>query len=96
MSNLHYTPSDKTLFWIAGYTADGNTTSVTEMVKSLTENAQKFAEMVGCELKDVQTIFNTKPPRYQYMRVFFITTDTPPPDAFKWDGDWTFNKVLTS
>ncbi len=94
-NNLHYTPNDKMLFWVAGYTADGNTDSVTEIVRSLTGNAQAFAAFVGCEPDQVKTFYNTQPPRYQYMRVFYIQTETPHPDAFVWNGEWTINKVIT-
>ena len=95
MKNLHYTPKDKMLFWVAGYTADGNTGSVTQKVKSLLDNAQIFADKVRCKIEDVQTLYNSFPPRYQYMRVFYVESNGHP-DAFVWDGEWTMGKVLTS
>lgn len=96
--NLYYTPKDQMLFWVAGYTADNNTDSIPEIIQSLTENAQAFADHVGCDFKHVKTLYNNHPPRYQYMRVFYIKTDTPHPDAFVWngDGEWTMGKVLTN
>lgn len=87
--NLFYTHNDKMLFWVAGYTADNNTSSVVEILKSLQENAEKFAKKVGCKLEDVKTFQNNHPPRYQYMRVFYIETETPHPDAFVY-GDYEY------
>ena len=95
MKNLHYTLKDKMLFWVAGYTADENTGLVTQKVKHLLGDAQTFADKVGCKIEDVQTLFNTQPPQYQYMRVFYIKSDGHP-DAFVWNGEWTMDKVLTS
>lgn len=93
---LMYTPADKRLFWVAGYTADGNTSSVKEMVSSLLENAQLFANAAGCHVDDVKTYYNDRPPRYQYMRVFWIETETPPENMhFKWSEGWDMYKVLT-
>lgn len=95
MENLHYTSKDKMLFWVAGYTADENTGLVTQKVKHLLQDAKTFADKVGCKIEDVQTLYNTRPPRYQYMRVFYIESDGHP-DAFAWNGEWTMDKVLTS
>ena len=95
MKNLHYTLKDKMLFWVAGYTADENTGLVTQKVKHLLGDAQTFADKVGCKIEDVQTLFNTQPPQYQYMRVFYVESDGHP-DAFVWGGEWTMDKVLTS
>lgn len=95
-ANFFYTPNDKMLFWVAGYTADGNTSSVVEMSRSLLENAQKFADKVGCKLEDVRTLFNSRPPRYQYMRVFYIKSETGHPDAYVWSESWEMNAVLTT
>lgn len=101
--DFHYTPHDQFLFWVAGYTRDNNTSNLDEKVSSLIENAQEFADKVGCRLRDVQTFTNNAPPRYQYMRAFYIKTDKPHPDAFVWGfGDpsrnippWTMGAVLT-
>ena len=97
MQNLFYTPLDKRLFWIAGYTADGNTNSVAQMCESLQDNAKKFAAVAGCDWEEVQTHYNDRPPRYQYMRIFFITTETPHKDAFICNAEngWTMDKWIT-
>lgn len=80
-----YTKHDKRLFWIAGYTADGNTSIVTDQVKSLMENAQYFADLTGCKIEEVRTYYVNSSPRYKYMRVFYIETETPHPAAYVLD-----------
>lgn len=72
MNNLFYTEKDSTLFWIAGYTWDGNTSFVIEQIKSLQENAQKFADISQVYLANVKTHFVEKSSRYKYMRVFYV------------------------
>lgn len=82
MGNLFYSTTDKILYWVAGYTADGNTSSVEKMTDSLKENAIKFANVAGCNYQDVQTYYNDRPSQYQYMRVFYVKTDYIPESAF--------------
>lgn len=57
-----YCPQTRVLCWIAGYTTD---------IKSLDENAAKFASIAGCDKQDVKTKFIEKSSRYKYMRVFY-------------------------
>ena len=78
MEKLFYSKKDSTLYWIAGYAKDGNTSSVVEMTNDLLENAKAFAEVAGCEVGDVQTHYNQLPPQYQYMRVFYVKTEKIP------------------
>jgi hypothetical protein len=95
--NLYYTPDDKMLFWVAGYTADDHTDSVVAKTEYLLENAQKFATKVGCKLDEVKTYYNNRPPRFQYMRVFYIKTESHKVDGvFEWGEGWTMNEVLSS
>lgn len=89
-----YYSSDNFLLWVAGYTANNNTDSVNEIILSLRQNAQKFADFVGCKFEQVQTCYNTCPPRFQYMQVFYIKTEAPHPDAFV--STRTFWEILTS
>lgn len=100
---LHYTPGDKKLFWVAGYTRDENTDSVHDKLTAIAEYAQQFANMVGCKIEDVKTLYNTAPPRYQYMRVFYVSAENPHPEAYVWkhkdhpEGEfyWNMHKVIT-
>ena len=62
--DLFYSPSEGILFWVAGYTKDGNTSSVIEIIESLKYNALIFAEHVGINIDEVKTFFNEYPPRY--------------------------------
>ncbi len=93
MEDLFFSEVEKTAFWIAGYTNDdqGN---VNEIIKSLKGGAKTFAEWVGCEIYDVSTFVNNKPPRYQYMRVYYAKTELPPEGAFILDDKWTMLKWI--
>ncbi len=95
MKDLFYSSLDKTLFWVAGYTWDGNTSNALEMANSLIDNAEKFATMVNCPVDQVKTLFVNESRRYKYMRVFYIETETIHPDAFVMsDKYWTMWKWL--
>ncbi len=85
MEKLFYSKKDGLLYWIAGYTADGNTDNVAQMTKSLTDNATKFAGVAGCEVNEVCTHYNQMPPQYQYMRVFYVKTEKIPAGAMELD-----------
>lgn len=78
MEKLFYSKKDSTLYWIAGYTKDGNMSSVVDMTNDLLQNAKVFSEVAGCEVGDVQTHYNQLPPQYQYMRVFYVKTEKIP------------------
>ena len=94
-----YTPADKMLFWVAGYTGDNNTDSLADKLKYLATDAQAFANKVGCPISEVKTYYNPNPPRYQYMRVYYIETETPHPEAFVFQNpnyEWTMHRVLTN
>lgn len=95
MKELFYSKSEGILFWVAGYTRDGNTNNVSQMVQSLQENAQKFANKANIKLEKVQTIYNTCPPRYQYMRIFYAHCE-PIEDAYILGEDWTMIEWLTT
>ena len=95
MNDLFYSPKEGILFWVAGYTRDNNTEQVIEMVKSLEENANKFAEIANIPIEKVFTFLNSKPPRYQYMRIFYAWCPDIE-DSFKLSEDWTMNKWITT
>lgn len=93
MKNLFYLQKDNLLFWVAGYTRDGNTSSVVEQCQSLTENATKLATLVNADIKHIYTFFVEKSRRYKYMRVFWIKTDVIPEEAYViTNSDWTMMK----
>jgi hypothetical protein len=95
MRDLFYSSDEGILFWVAGYTKDGNTNSVVEIVESLNENATNFAEIANIPINSVFTLFNTKPPRYQYMRIFYAWCP-PVEDAFVLSEGWTMSKWITT
>lgn len=95
MKDLFYSQREGILFWVAGYTRDNNTEQVIEMIKSLEENATKFAEMANIPIEKVSTFLNSKPPRYQYMRIFYAWCPDVK-DSFKLSEDWTMNKWITT
>jgi hypothetical protein len=94
MDNLFYSQKEKILFWVAGYTWDGNTSLVMEQVQSLTGNAKKFSDKAGCLQEQVRTTFVNNSCRYKYMRVFYVETEVIPEDSFKLGGDWTMDKWI--
>lgn len=98
MKDLFYSEKDNTLFWVAGYTTDNNTSNVAEMIKSLAENGDKFANHCDCKAVDVKTLYVEESRKYKYMRVFYIEKPlTIPDDAYKLNGDyWTMEKWITN
>lgn len=96
MNDLFYSPKEDILFWVAGYTRDGNTEKVNEIIKSLEENAKKFAEIANVPFEKVFTFINSKPPRYQYMRIFYTYVPKSIEGAFVIGESWTMDKWITS
>ena len=94
--NLFYSSKEDILFWVAGYTRDGNTENVAEILKSLEENATKFAEQADIPFDKVLTFYNTQPPRYQYMRIFYTYTPKNIEGAFKLGENWTMYNWITT
>lgn len=82
MDNLYFFPKTNTLCWVAGYTADGNTDSVVDIIASIKQTAEKFSEIASVHLSDVKTALIEKSSRFKYMRVFFACVDEPPTSAF--------------
>jgi hypothetical protein len=69
--DLFYCPKTRVLCWVAGYTADGNTDVVSEIISSLARTAEKFAGIAGCDVGKVHTKFIESSRRYKNMRVFY-------------------------
>lgn len=92
--DLFYSTEEGILFWVAGYTRDGNTNSVKEIVQSLEENAKTFAEKAEVDFDKVLTLYNERPPRYQYMRIFYAYCKNK--GGFELGKDWTMYKWLNS
>ena len=91
MKETFYSEKDGFLFWVAGYTRDGNTRYVTQMIESLKEGAQTFADFAGVPIETVMTDFVEKSQRYKFMRVFYVesTEKKAPENAFRLGKDWT-------
>lgn len=81
MKDLFYTKSDKTLFWIAGYTQDDNETKVHLKIEHLRKVTEEFAKVAKCPFESVNTYFVNDSSRYKYMRVFFVKTDYIPEEC---------------
>ena len=77
MENLFYSPSEKILFYVAGYT--DNTSNVKGIISMLQNNYLFFFGI--CGVKTINTCLVEKSPRYKGMRVFYCTTDSPPAEA---------------
>lgn len=93
--DLFFASREGILFWVAGYTRDGNTDNVQEIVEDLTQNALRFANQAGCHFDEVLTFYNTRPPRYQYMRIFYTYVPKNLEGAFKLGEDWTMSEWIT-
>lgn len=98
MKDLFYSKQENILFWVAGYTRDGNTDNVLEIIQDLIKNAETFSKIADCQLSEVKTFYNNQPPRYQYMRIFYAKTEHVPEEAFVigTTTDWTMRKWITS
>ncbi|RYC70714.1 hypothetical protein [Spirosoma sordidisoli] len=95
MENTYYSPAEKTLFWVAGYTGDLNTIQVSEQVKYLVTHGTTFAEYANVDMGEVRTDVVRVSRRYKNMRVFWTVTETPPADAFEITNNWTMWNWLT-
>ena len=71
MKNLIYFPKNAILGWIAGYTADDNTSLVLAKIKALQECAEQFAQVSGVPIEKIHTCFMSKSSRYKNMRVMY-------------------------
>jgi len=99
--DIFYSQSENLFFWVAGYTRDNNTSTVTEIIADLKSNADEFCEIQGGAIKfeDVKTHTITTSRRYKHMRVFWATVapENVPESAFKIGGEnstWTMWKWL--
>jgi hypothetical protein len=98
MKDLFYSNSEKKLFWIAGYNASDNSTSVKEIISVLKNNAEYFIR--NCKLPSkalINTDYITNSSRYKNMRYFWVNDiENPPLDAFVLGSDWTMQKWINN
>ena len=94
MNNTYYSPSEKILFWIAGYTLMDNTNNVVEQIKSLSKDLSSFSTFAKVSPDKVNTFFCEESSHYKYMRVFYCETKEVPEGVFKLDDDWTMIKWI--
>ena len=71
MKNLYFSSSENIIFWVAGYTADGNTGVAIDKARFLVEYAKEFANVTDVPLDMVFTFYVTNSRRYKNMRVFW-------------------------
>lgn len=90
MENLFYSPADKHLFYIAGYT--DNSANVKDIISMYQSNYEFFYKI--CGVKEIKTCFVEKSSRYKYMRVFYCITDNPPKEAYQLGMDKEREKDL--
>lgn len=69
---LRYIQKEGILFWITGYTDDGNTENVLEITRSLLREAYNFACEAKCKVDDVHTIYVSGSNQYDKHRVFYV------------------------
>lgn len=95
MTNLFYSENEEILFWIAGYTADNNSSLVINKINSLKENALLFAKASGCKLGTIRTIYVRDRSKYKFNRVFYCESPKNIPEGtFHIGKDWTIWKWL--
>ncbi len=97
VKDLFYSPNEQLLFWVAGYTADGNTDNVLQIIQSLKENAELFAQTACVNIEQVNTYYITTSRRYKYMRVFYAKVEPEKISAKAFcfsNSDWTMAKWL--
>lgn len=94
MADLYFTPKDGFAFWVSGYDPIENISNVDEQIKALTELRDEAAVKLQCPTSEVRSFHNSKPPRFQYMRIMYCKRDTPPDGAFVWEGI-LMHEVLT-
>jgi len=95
---LLYFQKEKILAWVAGYTADGNTENVAQIIRALGDNANEFANVAKCNYEDVCTMFVTGSKRFDRHRVFYTRCDIDHamllPGVDVWDCKWTLSEYL--
>ncbi len=96
MTDLFYSPTDKRLFWVAGYT--DNSYNVREIITVLESNMNFFLKEVKfAKNTKVKTDYITKSRRYKSMRYFYIENvelKDVPKDAFLLGEDWDMIKWI--
>lgn len=92
MKDLFYSPTEKTLFWIAGYTDNSN--HVKDIVSMLNNNYNYFFKL--CNNPQIRTDIINNSIRYKYCRYFWATVEKPPEEAFEIGEDWTMDKWICS
>lgn len=92
MTDLFYTPGDEMIFWVSGYDIMSNEPNLIEATSALIKDGKRFADVVGCDIKEVRTFHNSYPPRFQYMRVYYVKKTLGmkvPGEAYVRDGNKT-------
>ena len=90
MTNLYFFPDNNFLCWIAGYTADDNTSNLAAKIAYLKENGEQFAAVAGVPFESVQSEFVTHSRRFKNMRFFFCPhTGEDLPEGAKVMEKWT-------
>lgn len=72
MTDLFYTEFDNKLFWVSGYDVEHNNSYVAQFTSEIIEQAQQFADHVGCKLEEIRSAVVNHSSRYKHMRVFYI------------------------
>lgn len=89
--NLYYSPSEKTVFWIAGYCDNIN---VGKQIKMLEKCRSEFAQMISniIRIDNMMSKEILHSDTYKHMRVFWMKWDTAPNGAMEIGDDWTMDK----
>ena len=96
MENLFYSPRERILFLVAGYTDKPTKDNVKEIINILKSNTKKLAGVISACESRVYTFLVDKSRIYKNMRVFYIKTNMPPirDEAFVISENTTMRKYL--
>lgn len=98
MENLFYSENEKLAFWVSGYDISSyNCSEIIKYLQSTTLEAVNILDIPTKNVKGISTYVIRESRRYKHMRVFYVTTEVCPKDAFVITNgdDWTMHKWLT-
>ena len=80
MKDLFYAPSEKRLFYIAGY--------LSTKLSDINKQAELFAKIAKCSVDAVSTFEVQNSQRYKYMHVFYVDNVETIDGAFNLGDNW--------
>ena len=82
MRDLFYSPSEKILFLVIGYSAVDSTQEVLSIIEYMKEDIKLILDVINVHPSGIKTKQITKSQRYQGCRVYWTTVKDIPREAF--------------